>query len=300
MNIYEKDENNIVFECNCNGLNIEEFLKRKKLSGRLFRKLYKNKKILVNGFFERKTKILKEGDLVGLIFEDEDNNIKPEAMNLDIVYEDGDILVINKEANIVVHPTKSHQTRTLSNGISHYYKLNNIRRKIRFVNRLDMDTSGLLIVAKHPFAHQQIADQFQENTVVKKYLALVDGLVEKDEAFIEEPIGREEEGSVRKMVRANGQNALTSYSVVERYKKSSLLELQLFTGRSHQIRVHLSYIGHPIIGDILYHKPSDYIERQALHSYFLGISGIRDGKKLEFNSKLPRDMEDLVKTLKYL
>lgn len=296
MNFSEKMAIN--FQCDKPGLIIEDFLTTKTISGRLFRKLYKEKKILVNGRVVNKREKLKNNDQVCIILDDEVNNIEHEPMNLDIVYEDHDLLVINKNSNIVVHPTKSHQEGTLSNGISYYFKENNINRKIRFVNRLDMDTSGLLIIAKHAFAHQQMAIQFERENIDKRYFAIVKGTIKKDSDYIDSPIGREEEGSIRKMVRDDGQSALTKYKVVERYKDATLLEIQLLTGRSHQIRVHLNYIGHPIIGDSLYYEKSDYINRQALHSYFLGIRNIREKEKIELYAKMPKDMEDLIAKLK--
>lgn len=230
--------------------------------------------------------------------EDEINNINPENIKLNIVYEDNDLLILNKEEDIVVHPTKSHQSNTLSNGIAYYFKEKNIKKKIRFVNRLDMDTTGILIVAKNPFAHQQMAIQFENNTVEKKYLALVEGIVKKEEEIIDEPIGREEDKSIRKIVTPKGQQALTKYKVKARLKEATLLEVQIFTGRSHQIRVHLNHIGHPIIGDTLYNKKSPYIKRQALHSYYLKLKHPRTKENIEFIAQLPKDMSLLIDQMK--
>lgn len=298
MNLFEESESVIIFNCNVKGLNLEEFLNSKNISSRLFRRLYKNKQIYTNGIFVRKSLKLKIGDLISLYMEDEIENIGPEPINLNIVFEDFDLLILNKEPNIVVHPTKSHQTNTLSNGISNYFLKNNINKKIRFVNRLDMDTTGILIVAKNSFAHQQMAIQFEDNTVIKTYLAVVDGVVKLDEGIIDSPIGREEEMSIRKIVTIDGQEALTKYTVKERYKEATLLEVQIFTGRSHQIRVHLKHIGHPIIGDSLYNNESPYISRQALHSYYLKAMHPRTKKEIEFFAPLPSDIKNLIDKLK--
>ena len=208
------------------------------------------------------------------------------------------MLILNKPPNIVVHPTKSHQTNTLSNGIANYFLQNNIFKKIRFVNRLDMDTTGILIVAKNSFAHQQMAIQFEENTVVKKYLTIVKGKVEIEEAIINEPIGREEDKSIKKVVHPQGQESITKYKVLETYTEATLLEVQIFTGRSHQIRVHLEHIGHPIIGDILYNEESPYINRQALHSSYLKAKHPRSKEDIQFYAPLPEDMNSLIKILK--
>lgn len=294
MDLFKESHNRIVFNCDTQNISLDEFLFANDISGRLFRKLYKNKHIYLNGKFVRKNTAVNKGDIVTIYMEDEENNILPEKMDLDIVYEDHDLLIINKEADIVVHPTKSHQEGTLSNGISYHFRENGINKKIRFVNRLDMDTTGILIVAKNPFAHQQVAIQLEENTVVKKYYALVEGVVNKDEDIIDLPIGREEEGSVKKIVTENGQEALTSYRVEERFKDATLLDIRIFTGRSHQIRVHMNHIGHPIIGDTLYNKASPYIKRQALHSYYLKMKHPRTQSEVEFIASLPKDMEYLI------
>lgn len=298
MNLFEENENIVIFKANRDGLDLEEFLCDNDISGRLFRRLYKGKQVYVNGKFKRKGLTLKSGDIVSIYMEDEEEHINPEKMDIDIVYEDFDLLILNKQPNIVVHPTKSHQENTLSNGISYYFKEKGIKKKIRFVNRLDMDTTGILIVAKNPFAHQQMALQFESNKVEKKYQAIVAGIVEKDEDYIDLPIGREEEKSIRKVVTEEGQESLTKYTVIDRYKDATILDVQIFTGRSHQIRVHLNHIGHPIIGDTLYNEESPYIKRQALHSYYLKVKHPRTKKDIEFIAPLPKDMVELINHLK--
>lgn len=298
MNFIDESENNIVFICETGKVSLENFLKSKEISSRMFRKLYRYKNIQVNGKHRRKDLNLEKGDEVVLIMEDEINNIKPEKMDLDIVYEDLDILILNKSENTVVHLTKSHQSGTLSNGIAYYFNENNIKRKIRFVNRLDMDTTGILIVAKNAFAHQQLAIQFEEETIIKKYLAVVEGIVEDDERVIDLPIARAEEGSIKKVVAENGQRAITKYIIKERYKNATLLEVQIVTGRSHQIRVHLNHIGYPILGDTLYYKENDNIDRQALHSYYLELKHPRTGNRIEFEAELPSDMEKLISVIR--
>ena len=209
-----------------------------------------------------------------------------------------DILALNKPPFIVVHPTKSHGENTISNGIAYYFKENNINRKIRLVNRLDMDTSGVLLIAKSSFAHQQMALQFENNTVEKRYMTVVKGLVETDQDTINLPIGKEEEKSIRKIVRPDGKKAITKYKVIERYKNATLLDIEIITGRSHQIRVHLNHIGHPVIGDTLYFESSPYINRQALHSYYLKLKQPRTKGELELKAELPKDIGKLINYLK--
>jgi len=256
--------------------------------------LYRVRNIFVNGEFKRKDRSLKKGDIVSIKIEDEEENILPEPIPLEIIYEDMDLLVLNKQPFMVVHQTKSHQKNTLSNGISYYFKTKGINRKIRFVNRLDMDTSGILLVAKSPFAHQQMALQFENNEVVKRYIVVVAGIVKKDQDIIDLPIGREEEKSIKKTVTNKGKEAITKYKVIERYKEASLLDVQILTGRSHQIRVHLNHMGHPIIGDTLYYKSSKYIKRQALHSHYLKAKLPRSKEDIEFKAPIPNDIQKLI------
>lgn len=298
MKLLKDSEDVITMYAEKDGETLEDFLYSNGISGRLFRRLFKNNNIYVNGENTRKELLLKEGDTVSLVIEDEKEDTLPQPIPLNIIYEDWDLIVLNKEPYIVVHPTKSHQINTISNGLSYYFKENGIKRKIRFVNRLDMNTSGILIVAKSPFAHQQVALQFERNEVEKKYLAVVDGVVEKDEDIIDLPIGREEERSVKKTVTSEGKNAITKYRVIERYKNASLLDVQIFTGKSHQIRVHLNHIGHPIIGDTLYFEPSEKIQRQALHSYYLKFRLPRNKELREFKAPIPDDIKNLINYLK--
>lgn len=295
MNLFIENENNIIFSFPGGYMSLEKFLESKDISGRLFRRLYKEKMIFVNGKFQRKGLELDKGDIVTLHMIDEYEDILPEPMDLDIVYEDFDLLILNKPYNIVVHPTKSHQTNTLSNGIVNYFLEKNIKKKIRFVNRLDMDTTGLLIIAKNSFAHQQMGIQFENNTVVKKYLTLVKGIMKKDSGTIDVPIGREEDKSIKKVVSEEGQDALTSFNVIERFSSSTLVEVQIHTGRSHQIRVHLNHLGHPIIGDTLYGEASPLISRQALHSHYLKAIHPRSKNEIEFLANMPKDMINLMK-----
>lgn len=298
MGILKESENVVLFEVKTDGMTVEEVLFENNISGRLFRKLKREKSIFLNGANVKRTKKTKKGDIISIVLEDEIDNTIPQNIPLDIIYEDYDLLVLNKAANIVVHPTKSHVDGTISNGVSYYYRNKNIKKKIRFINRLDMDTSGVLILAKNSFSHQQMALQFQENTVIKKYLAIVEGVVLKDEDIIDLPIGREEEKSIKKVVTKDGKMAITKYNVIKRFKDSTLLEVQIYTGRSHQIRVHLNHIGHPIIGDTLYNKPSDLINRQALHASQLVAKHPRTNEKIEFNAPLPLDIKNMMKSLK--
>ncbi len=298
MSLFQNSENVIVIRVDEDGKTLGKYLLEKDISSRLLKKMFKEKTIYVNGQKARKKQILKSGDIISLVIEDEVENSVPEPIDLDIIYEDYDILVLNKQPYMVVHPTKSHQQNTISNGVSHYFKSKGINRKIRFVNRLDMNTSGILIVAKSAFAHQQLALQFLRNEVEKKYIAVVDGVVEKDEDVIDLPIGRIDNSDIKRVVMDNGEHAITKYKVLERYDNATLLDVQIFTGRTHQIRVHLNHIGHPIIGDSLYNKESAMIGRQALHSYYMKLKLPRDGREVEFKAPIPEDIRNLIEYLK--
>lgn len=298
MELFKESEKVINFIVENGGVDIKEFMGEAKLSMRLFRKLYSLKHIYVNGGFLRKGLKLEKGDIVSIYMEDEEDHIIPEDFHIQVLYEDFDLLIINKEADMAVHLTRAHQKHTLSNGVSNYFKKNNIYRKMRFVNRLDKDTSGIVVVAKNPFAHQQMALQFKDDKVEKKYLAIVSGRVEGHEEYIDCPIEREEEGSFKRVVRADGKRSLSKYTVKRRYEKNSLLEVQIYTGRTHQIRVHLEHIGHPIVGDRLYGREDPDINRQALHSSYLKIKQPRTKEDIEIIAPLPRDMETLLNQYK--
>lgn len=299
MERLNESENVIIFQVEKDNMNLKEVLhKEYNISGRFYRKLIKENAIYLNWKHANKKGKVYKGDVIAIVMANEEDGIIPQEIPLDIVYEDYDLLVINKGPNIVVHPTKSHLDNTVANGIKYYYEKNNIKKKIRFINRLDMDTSGILLVAKNPFSHQQIALQFEDDVVIKKYLAIVEGVMENDRDIINASIGRGEEGSIKKEVRKDGKEAITEYKVIERFKNATLLEVQIHTGRSHQIRVHMSYINHPIIGDSLYNKPSKIINRQGLHAYYMKLKQPRTGKAIEFKAQMPEDMRTLLEILR--
>ncbi len=299
MNLLKESENIVLFNAK-KSMTVEEVLFDYNISSRLFKKLKRNKSIFLNGGHVNSNDNCKSGDIISIVMEDEINNITPESIPLDILYEDNDLLIINKEPNMVVHPTKSHQSGTIANGISYYYKENNIKKKVRLVNRLDIDTSGILIAAKNSFCQQQLAIQFNNNIVEKKYITIVEGVVKTDSDIIDLPIEREENRSIKKKVSEDGKRAVTLYNVIERYTNATLLEVQIYTGRSHQIRVHFNYIGHSVIGDALYNKPSNYIERQALHASYIKFVHPRTQRHMEFSAPIPKDMEELKRILKDL
>lgn len=271
-----------------NKIKVNDFLKEKGVSSRLIRKSVKNGNIYLNSRVNRKNKILRENNLISLRFQDEEPNGKIEHRDLDILYEDDDLLMVNKEPFMVTHTAKDDSEGTLLNYTLGYFEENNIKRKVRFINRLDRDTSGIVLVAKNSFAQDKVTSDFDKN-VEKKYIAIVEGILDEKEGIIDGPIATSEDGIKREVNYVIGKKSLTSYKVLEEYENMSLLLLTLHTGRTHQIRVHMAHVGHPILGDGLYGSKSELINRQALHSYSLKFRLPRNNKAIEICAKLPKD-----------
>lgn len=224
--------------------------------------------------------------------------VKPEEIPLEIVYEDDQILVLNKPPGLVVHPAAGNYSGTLVNALLHHCKgLSGIGGELKpgIVHRLDKGTSGLLVCAKTDEAHQGLARQFKAQEVLKKYVAIVKGRMAFDEGVIDEPVGRHPRQRKKiAVVQAGGRPAVTHYRVLERFENFSLVELTPKTGRTHQIRAHLVYIGHPVMGDGEYGHRSQLIDRQALHAKTLGFHHPSSGQYLEFTTELPEDMRGAI------
>ena len=275
------------FRANKN-IKINDYLKERGVSSRLIRKSVKSKKIYLNGKLIKKNKKLKLNDIISLRFEDEEPNGKVEKKSLDILYEDDDLILINKEPFMVTHTAKDDSDGTLLNYLLGYFYENKIKRKVRFVNRLDRDTSGIVVACKNSFAQDKISSDFRDK-VEKKYLAICSGIFKEKEGIIDAPIATSEDNIRREVNYVIGKKSITSYKVLEEYDNMSLVMLTLYTGRTHQIRVHLSHLGHPIIGDSLYGEKSELINRQALHSYSIKFKLPRNDKEIEIFAKVPKD-----------
>ena len=279
-------------------INIEstvmECLQKLELSKRYIRYLFNNKCVYLNEVIANKSKSTEKGDVIRIEFLDEIGETAPCEGNLDIAYEDSQIIAINKDPNEIVHPTASHQENTLLQKIEYYFQSKGINRKVRLINRLDKDTSGLLLIAKNPFIDQQISKQIENGCVEKKYIVICNGSIENDYGVIEEPILFLQDGTTKKHINSSGQYAKTEYWVIKRMKDMTLVEIKIHTGRSHQIRVHFGHIGHFILGDTLYGEASEKINRQALHSYYINYIDPYTGEKNEISIGLPNDMERLI------
>lgn len=287
------------------GTKIREYLKTELgLSTRLIRSASIDKRIFVNGEVVKMNHILNAGEIIKIdLAKEESQDIAPEKMDIDRIYEDEDILVVNKKPFMVVHPTKNYQSGTLANGLINYFMESNQNCIVRLVSRLDMNTSGLIIIAKNQFAHGTLSKEMSENKVEKRYLAIVHDNLEKDSGTIDLPIYKPEgiENGIRRIIDERGQRSITHYKVIENFENASLVECKLETGRTHQIRVHLSSIGHPIYGDTLYgygEEEEELIKRQALHAYALNFKSPRTGEMLSLKSELPQDMKELINKLK--
>lgn len=287
-------------------LYIKEILQRRLLfSSRLIRRLKVNEGTLtLDGKAVRLRERGREGQVLICNYPEETSYFEPENIPLDVAYEDDDLLVINKQPFITVHPTKNYQEHTLANAISYYIREKGDTYKLRFVNRLDRDTSGLLIVAKNPHAQDFLNHEMEFDRVIKKYYAIVHGRIDED-GTVDQPIGKNPDHVARRMVREDGAPSVTHYKVLGHGKEESgqdvtLLSLKLDTGRTHQIRVHMDWLGHTLYGDDLYGSPAfpDKFGRQALHAYSLTFTHPKTGETINIETKMPKDMEDLWNTLK--
>ncbi|MDF3344036.1 RluA family pseudouridine synthase [Staphylococcus aureus] len=229
-------------------------------------------------------------------------DILPENLNLDIYYEDDDVAVVYKPKGMVVHPSRGHYTNTLVNGLMYQIKdLSGINGEIRpgIVHRIDMDTSGLLMVAKNDIAHRGLVEQLMDKSVKRKYIALVHGNIPHDYGKIDAPIGRNKNDRQSMAVVDDGKEAVTHFKVLEHFKDYTLVECQLETGRTHQIRVHMKYIGFPLVGDPKYGpKKTLDIGGQALHAGLIGFEHPVTGEYIERHAELPQDFEDLLDTIR--
>jgi 23S rRNA pseudouridine1911/1915/1917 synthase len=260
-------------------------------------------RIKVNGGDVKAKYKVKVGDeIVVVIPEVEDLEILPEDLNLEIVYEDADVLVVNKPRGMVVHPAPGHTTGTLVNGLMHHCKdlsgINGVARP-GIVHRIDKDTSGLLMVAKNDVAHESLVNQLVAKTVTRKYTALVHGHIAHDKGTIDAPIGRDQKDRQKQAIVDNGKHAVTHFQVVERFGTFTLVECRLETGRTHQIRVHMNYIGFPLAGDPKY-GPKKTIDfpGQVLHAGVLGFEHPITKEYLEFEAPLPEDFDALLTELR--
>lgn len=272
---------------------LREFLMKKDISKSALTDIkFNGGQITVNDVEVTVRETLQPGDQVKVVFPQEvlSEGLLAEELPLDIIYEDDDLLVVAKPAFMNTIPSREHPRGSLANALAGYYQKKGLAATIHIVTRLDRDTSGLVLVAKHRHIHHLLSKQQKQGDVSRRYQAIAEGVVMADEGQIEAPIGRKDTSIIEREVHADGQYACTMYHVLARLQAHTLLELRLLTGRTHQIRVHMAYLGHPLAGDDLYGGGRDYISRQALHCSALTFTHPVTKQMMHFSKALPEDI----------
>ena len=276
------------------GLRVEQFLRRKRYSGQNLSEIKRMpKSILVNGVHYYMRQELSKGDHLQVRICETQNSekIPPTKLPLDIIYEDEDLLVLNKPAGMPIHPSLNNYTNSMANALAYYFQSQGKPFIFRCCNRLDRDTSGLTIVSKHLVSGSILSDMTKYREVHREYLAIARGSVTPSEGTIQAPLGRKNGTIIERTVDwEHGEDAVTHYKVVKEANGHSLVSLRLETGRTHQIRIHMKYLGYPLIGDYLYNPDMEYMTRQALHSHHMEFIHPITGEHMSFTAPLPEDM----------
>lgn len=276
------------------GLRVEQFLRRKRYSGQNLSEIKRMpKSILVNGVHYYMRQELSKGDHLQVRICETQNSekIPPTKLPLDIIYEDEDLLVLNKPAGMPIHPSLNNYTNSIANALAYYFQSQGKPFIFRCCNRLDRDTSELTIVSKHLVSGSILSDMTKYREVHREYLAIARGSVTPSEGTIQAPLGRKEGTIIERTVDwEHGEDAVTHYKVVKEANGHSLVSLRLETGRTHQIRIHMKYLGYPLIGDYLYNPDMEYMTRQALHSHHMEFTHPITGEHMSFTAPLPEDM----------
>lgn len=276
------------------GLRVEQFLRRKRYSGQNLSEIKRMpKSILVNGIHYYMRQELSTGDhlQVRICETQSSEKIPPTNLPLDIIYEDEDLLVLNKPAGMPIHPSLNNYTNSIANALAYYFQSQGKPFIFRCCNRLDRDTSGLTIVSKHLVSGSILSDMTKYREVHREYLAIARGHISPSEGIIHAPLGRKEGTIIERTVDwEHGEDAITHYHVVKEANGHSLVSLRLETGRTHQIRIHMKHLGYPLIGDYLYNPDMEYMTRQALHSHHMEFTHPITGEHMSFTAPLPDDM----------
>ncbi|MBN1385340.1 MAG: RluA family pseudouridine synthase [Elusimicrobia bacterium] len=279
-------------------IRLDHFLKERfpDYSRGYFQRLIKNGFVKINNRYSESGHRLRCDDIVEIEFKNKEEKILPSEIPIDVIFEDNSVIAVNKQPGLVVHPAGPHQLDTLVNGLLYYW---NGKFSPFLVHRLDKDTSGIIIVAKTEKAKEFLSKQFQKRIVEKKYLTVVDGIIKESEGIIEAPLGRSMENR-RKIVvgPASKKVSKTFFKVLKRFKYKTYLEVKPYTGRTHQIRVHLAFIKHPVTGDVEYGRPSKVTSRQLLHASSIKIVHPDTRKEMEFTAPKPKDFREAINLLK--
>jgi 23S rRNA pseudouridine1911/1915/1917 synthase len=278
------------------GMTIRDYLKEThRFSKRILIAVKQEGKILINNIPQTVRYVLREGDILEISFPKEQIGefMVKEEMDLSIVYEDDSVIVVDKPPGIATIPSLHHPTGTVANGVLGYYEKHHIPYTVHVVTRLDRDTSGLLLIAKHRYSHSLLAAAQKEGKIKRNYRALVEGNLQEDSGTIDAPIDRKEDSIIERTVKETGKRAITHFKVEKRLPLHTLVNVQLETGRTHQIRVHFSHINHPLAGDDLYGGKTDVMKRHALHCHKLAFEHPFTKEYIQLESNLPGDMKGL-------
>ncbi len=303
--INNENTNRLVFtvDTESTGLRLDKYLSLQceDLSRSYIQKIIQDGGVLLNGEHVKGKYPVNEEDKIELNVPDLIvPEIKPEDIDIDVLYEDDDVIVVNKPKGMVVHPAAGHYTGTLVNALLYHCKdLSGINGVMRpgIVHRIDMNTTGSLIVCKNDFAHKSIADQLKVHSINRRYVAICEGVLKNDEGTIDAPIGRSTKDRKKMAVNVNGKEAVTHYKVLKRLKRHTFIECKLETGRTHQIRVHMAHIGHPLLGDDVYGHEYKNLQGQTLHAKTLGFVQPHSGEYVEINAPIPDYFEHLLNVL---
>ena len=271
-------------------LTIKEFLKENNVGRGKIEYIRVNKLSLVNDVFMPLETKLQKGDKLSFII-DENIDFVAENKDIDVVYEDEYVLIVNKPINMIIHPDDKSKTGTLVNLVANYYKKKNINRQVRYIHRIDKDTSGLVLFAKDFLSEAILLKDLQNNLISRYYLALVEGKLERKSGTINAPIGKDRHINNKMCVSSTGKEAISKYELVNQFNNYCLVKFKLLTGRTHQIRVHASYINHPLLGDVVYGGNYQYIKRIALHSHQIDFIHPITKKELSIKLDIPNDMK---------
>lgn len=291
------------FKVEIDDMRLDNYLSLKTdISRSKIQSLIKEGNILVNEKEEKSSYKVRVDDEISLNYVETENHLEPEKMDLDIIYEDSDILVINKQNGLVVHPAPGNYNHTLANALSYYSDtLSDINGEFRpgIVHRIDAYTTGLLVVAKNNKAHEFLASELASKNIKRTYEALVWGIIKEDTGTIDAPIGRDPKDRKKMAVVANGKNAITNFKVLARFKRTTLLEIELETGRTHQIRVHMNYINHPVVNDPVYgNYPKIDETGQVLHAKKLELIHPTTKEKMVFEAEIPEEFKNILEKFK--
>lgn len=284
------------------GKSIKDFLQEQGFSRQNLVELKKiPESILLNDVWEYVTCKLAEGDTLRIQIKEEESSekIPPVELPFPVVYEDEDIVVVNKPADMPIHPSLNNYENTLGNAAAYYFEKQGKSFVFRCINRLDRDTTGLTILAKHMVSCSMLQNDMVERKISREYLAIVEGNFEKADGIVNAPIGRKEGSTIERMVDyENGERAVTHYRILEQKENVAMVALKLETGRTHQIRVHMTSIGHPLVGDFLYNPNNKQMSRQALHAWHLSFVHPITKEWMELEASIPKDMKDFWENIK--